>query len=140
MNLRQEELDVDGLGKEVVGSGLQGLKAGLGLREPADHEHGQEGVRSEPLAEAAEKVVAGHAGHVDVEHYEVGRGAVEVPQGLDRVGEADHGVVSDALQRAGEHAHDARLVVDDEDVGVSVSEVTHVRQACPLSSEQDSRR
>ena len=44
---------------------------------------------------------------------------------------AYHRGVSDALQRAREHAHDARFVIDDEDVGVSVSEVTHCGKPVP---------
>ena len=37
-----EDLQVDGLGEKVVGACLQGLEAGLGFGQPADHEHGQE--------------------------------------------------------------------------------------------------
>ena len=122
----REDLEVYGLGQEVVRACLQGLKAGLRLGQTTDHEHGQEGVFVQPLAEIAQEVVPGHDGHVDVEDDEVWSDGVELGQRLRGIGEPLRRGVAGVLQRAGQQADDAGLVIDYQYACVRVYRLGHV--------------
>jgi PII-like signaling protein len=70
------------------------------------------------MAQLNQKVVTVHAGHVDVEHDQVGRYLVERSGRLGGVGVTIQRGVAGVFKRPCKHAYDARLVVDDKDVSV----------------------
>lgn len=107
---------VERLGDEVIRARGQGLVPRLGPRVAGDDEHGDEVAGRKGLAELLEDREPVDAGHVEVEHHQIGPHLETRPHGKggvrDRLDRSDAGVAQDAL----EQDHVRLLVVDDHTV------------------------
>jgi len=114
LHARQQLGLVDGLAQEVVGARVDALHAlldGIERRHHDDREHRGGDVRADLPAH----VVAGHAGHHDVEQHEVGLILLHRRQGLRPARRGDHGVAL-YRQQVGEQLHVDGRVVDHQDL------------------------
>ena len=122
-NAGDELVEPDGLGQEVVGSGVEALDdalAGTGAR----HQQDRQGQRLRPGAQGADHVRAGHVREAHVEDDDIDRLRLDdLHRGFAAVGLQD--VEPTATQGDRDQATEVVDVVDDQDAGRRLARLGH---------------
>jgi hypothetical protein len=125
-----QDVEVERLGDEVRGAGVEGVLDGLAVVVRGHHQHRQ-GAAPGPGAQPAAEGQAAHAGHLEIEQDQVGPAVREAVLGGLAAVVLQH-LVAGAAHRAADQQARHRVVVDDQ----HARRIRHVR--CPPAPRRHS--